>query len=218
MILHHLQNSRSQRIIWLLEEIGIEYEIKFYSYRTEKPKELKFPTVELPDQKKLLTETSAIAEFICAVENKLTIQANQENYWDFCFYKNYADSSFMVNIALKQVFQQIKVQTPLPVRFIPFVLQKAFNGAYLNPELKKQLEHIDQHLSENAWLAGDVFSYADILLWFPLHCAEYAYPDFRQYNQLNRYLEQIRDRSAFQAALERGQWSTEIFKSYWDIG
>ncbi|MDD2944350.1 MAG: glutathione binding-like protein [Acinetobacter sp.] len=217
MILHHLQNSRSQRIVWLFEELNLEYEIAFYTLETSKDKKLKYPTLDIQENKHRLTESSAIAEFMCDGQQRLTIEKDNLNYWDFCFYKNYADASLMPNLALKQIFQQIKIQTPLPVRFIPFALQKAFNGVYINPELKKQLDQIDGHLSEHTWIAGKEFSYADILLWFPLHCAEFAYPYFSEYKNLNRYLKQIGDRTAFKTAIERGQWSSELFKKYWEV-
>lgn len=217
MILHHLQNSRSQRIVWLFEELSLEYDIAFYTLGTAKKKNLKFPTVEIPDQNITLTETSAIAEFMCEVRRRLIIEKDHRAYWDFCLYKNFSDAGLMPNLALKQIFQQIKEQTPLPVRFIPFAIQKAFNSAYLNPELKKQLDLLDDHLMQHTWIAGDIFSYADILLWFPLYAAQYAYPQFSELHNLIRYLKQIEDRNAFKRAMQRGQWSSEIFKEYWEI-
>ena len=72
-------------------------------------------------------------------------------------------------------------------------------------------------IAKNTWLAGDQFSYADILLWFPLHACTHAYPDFQAYNALERYLRQIKSRPAFQAALLKGQWSADEFQRYWEI-
>lgn len=123
----------------------------------------------------------------------------------------------MPNLVLKQIFQQIKQQTPFVIRFISLAFQQAFNRAYLNPQLKQQLEQINSHLSHHTWLAGDDFSDADILLWFPLHAAEFAYPQFSDYPSLERYLKQITSRPAFQTALDRGQWSSQQFKQYWRV-
>ena len=68
------------------------------------------------------------------------------------------------------------------VRFVSLAFQSSFNRAYLNPELHRQLKEIDTHLSTHSYFAGDVFSYADILMWFPLYAASYATPQFAQYN------------------------------------
>ena len=119
----------------------------------------------------------------------------------------------MPNLALKQVFQQIKQQTPLLVRFLSLAFQSAFNRAYLNRELHRQLNHLSTH----AYFAGDVFSYADILMWFPLYAASYATPQFTQYHAIQYYFTQIQSRPAFNAAMARGQWSASDFEHYWAI-
>ena len=123
----------------------------------------------------------------------------------------------MPNLALKQVFQHIKQQTPLLVRFVSLAFQSSFNRAYLNPELDRQLKEIDIHLSTHAYFAGDVFSYADILMWFPIYAASYATPQFAQYQSIQHYFTQKQSRPAFNAAMARGQWSASYFEHYWSI-
>ena len=123
----------------------------------------------------------------------------------------------MPNLALKQVFQHIKQQTPLLVRIVSLAFQGAFNHAYLNPELHRQLKEIDTHLNTHAYFAGDVFSYADILMWFPLYATSYATPQFAQYQAIQHYFTQIQSRPAFNAAMARGQWSASYFEHYWSI-
>ena len=123
----------------------------------------------------------------------------------------------MPNLALKQVFQHIKQQTPLLVRFVSLAFQSAFYRAYLNPELHRQLKEIDTHLSTHSYFAGDVFSYADILMWFPLYAASYATPQFAQYKAIQHYFTQIQSRPAFSAAMAHGHWSASYFEHYWSI-
>lgn len=219
MILHHLQNSRSQRILWLLEELELSYELKLYDTAQAKQTNLKFPTLDIPHDTQTirLTESSAIVEYLCQLQQKLIIQHDHAQYWNFCFYSHYSDTSLMPNLALKQVFQHIKQQTPLVVRFVSLAFQSAFNHAYLNPELHRQLKKIDTHLSTHAYFAGDVFSYADILMWFPLYAASYATPQFTQYHAIQYYFTQIQSRPAFNAAMARGQWSASYFEHYWSI-
>lgn len=217
MILHHLQNSRSQRVVWLLEELNLEYDIKFYTLDSAKNSGMKFPTVEILEANQSLSETSAIIEFLCDSNDKLNVGHGDLSFWTFCFYKNFSEASLMPNIALKQIFQQVKEQTPFPFRLITFAIQKAFNHGYLNPELNKQLKQIDQHLGKYSWIAGDVFTYADILIWFPLEAAKHAVPDFMSYEHINQYLERIQERNTFKYALSRGQWSSELFSNYWKV-
>ncbi|UIP94079.1 glutathione binding-like protein [Acinetobacter johnsonii] len=219
MILHHLQNSRSQRILWLLEELELSYELKLYYTAQAKQTNLKFPTLDISHNTQTirLTESSAIIEYLCQLCQKLIILHDHTQYWNFCFYSHYSDASLMPNLALKQVFQHIKQQTPLVVRFVSLAFQSAFNHAYLNPELDRQLKEIDIHLSTHAYFAGDVFSYADILMWFPLYAASYATPQFTQYHAIQYYFTQIQSRPAFNAAMARGQWSASYFEHYWSI-
>ena len=219
--LHHLPNSRSQRILWLLEELSLNYDLIIYSKNTaDKPnRQMKFPTlhIEQNSQSQTLTESSAVAEYLCQLEQKIMVQPADSSYWHFCFYKNFADAGFMPNLALKQVFTQIAQQTPWPVRFVSLAFKAAFNQGYLNPELEKQLQMLVSHLQQNIWLAGNQFSLADILLWFPLQACAYAYPQFSDYPALEQYLKQIKSRPAFQSALQKGHWSAEEFQRYWQI-
>ena len=149
MILHHLQNSRSQRILWLLEELELYYEIKLHDATQARQTNLKFPTLDISHDTQTirLTESSAIVEYLCQLHQKLIIPHDHTQYWNFCFYSHYSDASLMPNLALKQVFQHIKQQTPLLVRFVSLAFQSAFYRAYLNPELHRQLKEIDTHLS-----------------------------------------------------------------------
>ena len=219
MILHHLQNSRSQRILWLLEELELSYELQLYDATQARQTNLKFPMLDISHDTQAirLTESRAIIEYLCQLQQKLIIQPDHVEYWNFCFYKNYSDASLMPNLALKQVFQHIKQQTPLLVRIVSLAFQGAFNHAYLNPELHRQLKEIDTHLSAHAYFAGDVFSYADILMWFPLYAASYATPQFAQYKAIQHYFTQIQSRPAFSAAMAHGHWSASYFEHYWSI-
>ena len=219
MILHHLQNSRSQRILWLLEELELSYELKLYDTAQARQTNLKFPMLDISHDTQTirLTESSAIVEYLCQLQQKLIIPHDHTQYWNFCFYSHYSDASLMPNLALKQVFQHIKQQTPFVIRFVSLAFQSAFNHAYLNPELHQQLKEIDTHLSTHAYFAGDVFSYADILMWFPLYATSYATPQFAQYQAIQHYFTQIQSRPAFNTAMTRGQWSASYFEHYWSI-
>lgn len=230
--LYHLANSRSQRIIWLFAELNIPYELVIYETNLATPQKtskkvvstksnntIKYPTLEIIDKNTTikLTESSAIAEYLCQQQQKLGVNLVDEASLDFCFYKNYVDASLMPLLVLKQVFQQIVAHTPWLVRPMSQLYKFGLNRSYLDPELKIQFEQLNRHLEQHHWLAGNTFSYADILLWFPLHAAQYAFPRFEQYSALTRYLHDLEARPAFQQSLKIGAWNADQFQYYWSI-
>lgn len=221
--LFHLQNSRSQRIIWFLEELGLNYEliIKYHSDVDENknsPHQLsKFPTIEIIEQGKIsiLAETSAILDYLSHLhpqlgQNNLLSQQLQ----NFYYWKNYCEATFIPDLVLKQIFHQIAQRTPFPIRFIPKLLKYGFDQGYLNQSLQRQMSMIDKHLEHHLWFAGDQFTIADILMWFPLLACSQNYSQFKH---IQRYLTQIENRPAFKNALIKGQWSASTFNAYWTI-
>ena len=224
--LYHKPNSRSQRIVWLFEELSLDYDILFcHSWDDANTCQLqqthplaKFPTVKITQlgHTFFLSETSAIAEWFSTQQQSLgTLNLGGSALVDYYYWKNFADASFMPNLALKQVFSQLAIRTPWPVRLIPKAIQYGFNRGYLNPLLEQQMQMINQHLTTQPWVAGSQFTIADILLWFPLHACTHLNDRYTHYPAINAYLQQIQDRPAFQRALSKGQWSASIFKRYW---
>lgn len=215
--LFHLANSRSQRIVWLLEELLLSYELIIYHHSNQQsPHPLsKFPTIEIIEQEHttILAETSAIVDYLSYVslqfgQNDLSTQQLQ----NFYYWKNYCDATFIPDLVLKQIFIQIVQRTPFPVRFISKFLKYGFDQQYLNPSLQRQMQFINQHLENHQWFAGDTFTIADILMWFPLlACTQ----NINHFQHIQHYLKQIESRPAFQTALVKGQWSAIKFQQYW---
>ena len=219
--LFHLQNSRSQRIIWFLEELGLNYEltIKYHSgidKDKNSPHQLsKFPTIEIIEQGKtsILAETSAILDYLSHLHPQLGPNSLlSQQLQNFYYWKNYSEATFIPDLVLKQIFHQIVKRTPFPVRFIPKFLKYGFDQGYLNQSLQRQMSMIDKHLEHHLWFAGDQFTTADILMWFPLLACS---PNYRQFKHIQRYLAQIENRPAFKNALIKGRWSASTFKAYW---
>lgn len=219
--LFHLENSRSQRIVWLLEELGLSYELIINQHSSVDPNKnsphslSKFPTIEITaqDQTVILAETSAIIDYLSHYYPKFagtgltTSQLQHFYYW-----KNYAEATFIPDLLLKQIFAQIVQRTPFPVRFISKFLKYGFDQGYLNPSLQRQLHMIDDHLKTYQWFAGEQFTVADILMWFPLlACSQ----NHQQFKYIQLYLKRIESRPSFQTALVKGQWSASTFQSYW---
>ncbi|EXR99156.1 glutathione S-transferase, C-terminal domain protein [Acinetobacter sp. 225588] len=219
--LFHLQNSRSQRIIWFLEELGLNYELTIKDHSgidkdKNSPHQLsKFPTIEIIEQGKtsILAETSAILDYLSHLHPQLGPNSLlSQQLQNFYYWKNYSEATFIPDLVLKQIFHQIVKRTPFPVRFIPKFLKYGFDQGYLNQSLQRQMSMIDKHLEHHLWFAGDQFTTADILMWFPLLAFS---PNYRQFKHIQRYLAQIENRPAFKNALIKGRWSASTFKAYW---
>ncbi|QIT18672.1 glutathione binding-like protein [Acinetobacter pittii] len=221
--LFHLQNSRSQRIIWFLEELGLNYELTIKDHSgidkdKNSPHQLsKFPTIEIIEQGKtsILDETSAILDYLSHLHPQLGPNSLlSQQLQNFYYWKNYSEATFIPDLVLKQIFHQIVKRTPFPVRFIPKFLKYGFDQGYLNQSLQRQMSMIDKHLEHHLWFAGDQFTTADILMWFPLLACS---PNYRQFKHIQRYLAQIENRPAFKNALIKGRWSASTFKAYWTM-
>lgn len=219
--LFHLKNSRSQRIIWFLEELGLDYELTIKDHSgidkdKNSPHQLsKFPTIEIIEQGKtsILAETSAILDYLSHLHPQLGPNSLlSQQLQNFYYWKNYSEATFIPDLVLKQIFHQIVKPTPFPVRFIPKFLKYGFDQGYLNQSLQRQMSMIDKHLEHHLWFAGDQFTTADILMWFPLLACS---PNYRQFKHIQRYLAQIENRPAFKNALIKGRWSASTFKAYW---
>ncbi|RZG46728.1 glutathione S-transferase family protein [Acinetobacter wuhouensis] len=229
LTLYHLKNSRSQRILWLLEELDLPYQLKVYQQHilendADELKKInphaKFPTLVLANATQqtpiVLTETSAIAEYCSHQANVYGIQhLNQQEIIDYYFWKNFADSNFMPNLALKQMFRKLVQRTPFPMHIMTGLIKRGVDRGFLNPTLEQQLTMIDSQLQHHEWITGQHFTIADILLWFPLQACVQLNQKYQQYPEIKRYLIQIESRPAFKTALVKGQWSAQTFQEYW---
>ncbi len=219
--LFHLENSRSQRIIWFLEELNLAYELVINQHsdtdqNKNSPHPLsKFPAIEIIDQGQscVLAETAAIIEYLSYFNPKLGPSGlNEQQLQHFYYWKNYCEATLIPDLLLKQIFKQIVQRTPFPVRFISKFLKYGFDQGYLNASLQRQMCMVDEHLKDHVWFAGDQLTLVDILMWFPLlACSQ----NLKQFEHIQRYLQQIENRPAFKTALIKGQWSASTFQTYW---
>jgi len=227
--LFHKTNSRSQRILWLLEELKLDYELVFCdnnpSYQSlthikHLHRLAKFPTVQIykNDDSDVITlaETAAIADYLSYLFHELGIaQLSHQEIQHFYYWKNFAEATLMPDLALKQIFAAIVARTPWAVRFVSQLLKFGFDRGYLNHTLNQHLQMMAEHLKDHSYVAGQQFTIADLLLWFPLLACTQSNPAFESLPHIQRYLLQIQSRLAFQRALAKGQWSASTFQSYW---
>jgi glutathione S-transferase len=215
IIVHHLNNSRSQRILWLLEELGLEYEIKKYQRDPKTmlaPPELravhplgKSPVIQ--DGDTIVAESGAIIEYLVGRygDGRLAPAPGTPERLRYTYFLHYAEGSAMPPLLLKLVFDRVE-STPAPffVRPIARAIAKKVKDSFVLPQIRQHLTFLEGELASRAWLAGDDFSAADIQASFPLEAAAMRGGLDAQYPKLCAFLERIHARPAYRRALERG--------------
>lgn len=221
---HHLNLSRSHRVLWLLEELGLPYEVKNYQ-RNDKtmlaPPELAavHPLGRSPvitDGDLTLAESGAILEYLAERDpsSALTRAPGTPDRTRYLYWMHYAEGSLMPPLFSVLLFERIR-RAPVPFFLKPVTGKIADQGqkGYSQPVLKRHLDFIESELAQRPWFAGNEFSAADIQMSYPLEAA-----DKRVGNQgrpsIQAFLQRIKQRPAFQRAEERGgEFGIPVFKS-----
>lgn len=213
--LHHLNNSRSQRILWLLEELGVDYQVKHYQRNAKTqlaPPELqkihplgKSPVIE--DQGRFIAESGAIIEYLTRKYGPHLVPAlDSEAYDQYSYWLHYAEGTLMPLLVIKLIFNTLKT-APMPFFIRPIakaIADKAMD-AYAGPNLANNIQFIEQHLSTHTWFTGDELSAADIQMSFPLEASLIRVPDAAtRYPAIHAYVERIHALPAYQRGLEKG--------------
>ena len=215
IIVHHLENSRSQRVLWLLEELGLTYEI--VHYKRDATTMLAPPALlavhplgkspVITDGDTTVAETGAIVEYILAQygDGRLlpapgTPEALRYRYW-----LHFAEGSAMPPLLLTLIFDRI-ANAPMPFFIKPIargISSKVMN-LMVRPNLKRQLDFMESELSRSAWFAGDALTGADIMMSFPLEAAAQRAGLDASRPKLMAFLKRIHARPAYKLALKRG--------------
>ena len=213
-IVHHLNDSRSQRVLWLLEELGLPYEVKRYQRDAETllaPAALravhplgKSPVLE--DGPVKVAETGAIVEYLLEAYGggRLRPAAGSEDGRRFTYWLHYAEGSAMTPLLLKLVFSQIPKRVPFFIRPAANAISRGMNARMIDPQIATHAAWWEAELERSAWFAGEEFSAADIMMSFPVEALGARIglgPDKRR---LKAFLERIHARPAYQRALLRG--------------
>jgi|SRR5579863_215054 len=211
---HHLNNSRSQRILWLLEELGCEYQIRKYQRDPQTmlaPAELRrvHPLGKSPvitNGADTIAESGAIIEYLVDTYGKGRLRPPEGTpaRRRYTYWLHYAEGSAMTPLLLKLIFSR------LPKGPMPFVIRPVVRGvanrvrqSYIDPQLKAHADYWEDELGKSRWFAGDEFTAADIQMSFPLEGAA-----VRAAGQLGartrEFLGRIHERPAYRRALEAG--------------
>jgi glutathione S-transferase len=215
IIVHHLNNSRSQRVLWLLEELGLPYEIVRYQRDPKTmlaPKELRaiHPLGKSPilqDDEVTLAESGAIVEYLLERygQGRLKPPVGSSDWLRFIYFLHYAEGSAMPPLLLKLVFVRMET-APVPFFAKPVarMLAKGAQKAFIDPQLKLHLDYLEGEIGKSEWFAGNEFTAADIQMSFPLEAAGSRGVLDAARPKLHGFLERIHARPAYQAALAKG--------------
>ena len=212
---HHLENSRSQRVLWLLEELGVPYEIRHYKRDPQTmlaPRELlqvhalgKSPVIS--DGAVTVAESGAIIEYLVERHNgaHLVPRIGSDEHLRYRYWLHFAEGSAMPPLLLKLIFDGVeKAPMPFFVKPIARAISAKVQALLVTPNLKRQLDFMEAELGRSEWFAGSTFSAADIQMSFPLEAAAQRAGLDASRPRLFAFLQRIHGRAAYRRALERG--------------
>lgn len=215
IIVHHLNNSRSQRVLWLLEELGLPYEVKRYQ-RDRKtmlaPPELravhplgKSPVIE--DGGQVLAESGAIIEYLAERygDGRLVPEAGTPEHLRYRYWMHFAEGTAQPPLLLKLLFDRVETG-PMPffVRPIARAIARRAKAGYIQPNIDRNLDFMEAELGQRSWFAGAAFSAADVQMSFPLEAARARGGLDGRRPRLMDFLERIHARPAYRRAIEKG--------------
>ena len=215
IVVHHLNNSRSQRILWLLEELGLDYEIR--QYQRDPATMLAPPALRavhplgkspvITDGAATVAESGAIIEYLLERygNGRLAPAAGTPDRLRYTYFLHYAEGSAMTPLLLKLVFDRVET-SPMPFFAKPIAraIAKNVKDSYVSPQIRQHLEFMEAELGKAEWFAGAAFSAADIQLSFVLEAASARGGFEQRHPKLTAFLARIHARAAYLRALERG--------------
>jgi glutathione S-transferase len=215
LTVHHLNNSRSQRILWLLEELGVGYEIRYYERNPETlraPPELRsaHPLGRAPivtDGAVVVAETGAVIEYLLDTygHGRLRPDRGSEEGRRFTYWLHFAEGSEMPPLLMRLVFDRLVVaKMPFFVRPIVRGMSRKVRESFIDPQIEAHLDFLEAELGRSTWFAGDSFTAADVQMSFPIEVSAKRAGLGVGRPRLTAFLERIHARPAYRRALERG--------------
>lgn len=218
-IVHHLDNSRSLRVLWALEELGLDYELKQYA---RDAKTMLAPTAlkqihglgkapVLQDGTRMLAESGAILDYLADTYDKERVlspapqPSGSDERMAYRYWLHYAEGSAMPPMLLTLVMARIR-NAPMPFFARPIaraIADKAEQG-FVGPQRRLHLDWMEQRLSESPWFAGQRFTLADIQMSFPLQAAGSRGDGLADKPAIRSFLQRIEQRPGYQHAVARG--------------
>ncbi|MDT0355317.1 glutathione S-transferase [Herbaspirillum huttiense F1] len=212
---HHLNNSRSQRVLWLLEELGLDYEIKFYQRDPKTmlaPPELlkvhplgKSPVIT--DGELTVAESGNIVEYLLeryGADSGLLPAPGTPERLRYRYWLHFAEGSAMPWLLLGLIFSKMPKAVPALIRPIARMLSEGMRSRLVAPQIERQMRYMEDELGKDGWFAGKSLTGADIQMSFPVEGMRARGGLDGRHPNLLKFLEAIHARPAYQRALEKG--------------
>lgn len=213
LTVHHLNNSRSQRVLWLLEELGVPYEIVRYQRQPDMlaPPELRaiHPLGKSPvitDNGATIAESGAIIDYIITAygNGRLIPPPDTPERLRYIYWLHYAEGSAMPPLLLKLLFTMIPTRAPALLRPLVRMITTPVLTTFIEPQLQQHMAFWESELGKSEWFAGSEFTAADVQMSFPLEAASARGGLDGRYPKTQALLERIHARPAYARALEKG--------------
>jgi glutathione S-transferase len=215
IIVHHLNNSRSQRVLWLLEELGVPYEVKRYQRDAKTmlaPPELRevHPLGKSPvvtDEGATIAESGNIVEYLVERygNGRLAPPPGSPERLRYRYWMHYAEGSMMPPLLLNLLFGRLdKGPMPFFVRPVARAIAGKVTSTYIRPNLTRHFDYLEGELTKNLWFAGGEFTAADVQMSFPVEAAAARAGLDAGRPRLMDWLNRIHAREAYKRAIERG--------------
>ena len=213
IVVHHLNNSRSQRILWMLEELGLDYEIKRYEREPSMMAPASLRAVHqlgkspvISDGDKTLAESGAILEYLSLTYGggRFTPAAGTPEWLRYTYFMHYAEGSLMPLLFMKLVFGRLPTRVPIFMRPVARAIASGADKTLLGPQIANHFAFLEGELAQRDWFAGNEFTAADIQMSFPIEAAAARAGLGERMPKLQAYLGRIHARPAYKRALEKG--------------
>jgi glutathione S-transferase len=211
LVVHHLENSRSHRVLWLLEELGVDYDIQRYerdSKTKRAPESLRevHPLGKSPvitDEDRTVAESAVILEYILDEygDGEYRPATGTDAHQRYRYWMHYTEGSAMVPLLIKLLFDEMINQAPWPAVPLVWPVSKVVNGQFIDPEINRHMTFWEDSLADQTYFVGDQFTAADIQMSFPLAggLRQTDTPD--EYPRCRALLERLESRDGFNQAL-----------------
>ncbi|WP_281558166.1 glutathione S-transferase [Thalassomonas sp. RHCl1] len=213
LTLHHLENSQSIRVLWLLEELEYDYQIQHYkrdsatSLAPENYKALHIMGTSpcITDGALVLPETNAILDYIMDKVDETALRPDCQSSLrtNYLYWYHAAQASFMPLLLESLIFKRMVNKAPAIIRPIIRLVVKKVKENYLDMRLGKMLSQIESRLAESKWFAGDSFTAADIVMGYCMEVANVRVGMDDRYPNAQRFLTQMRQRPAYKRAMDK---------------
>lgn len=214
LVVHHLNNSRSQRILWVLEELELAYEVRHYERH---PKTMRAPDTlkqvhplgkspVLTDGELVLAESGAILEYLLDTygEGRFRPPPGSPERIRYNFWLHYAEGSLMPPLLITLIFNLIPRRAPFFLRWFFKPMFGKLRAKIVDADLNRAFAYIEAELGQSTWLAGEQLTAADIQMSFPLEAGMARLGLQDACPRIGAFIQRMKERPAFQRALQKG--------------